>query len=593
MIRNAFTVLALCSTLAALSSCATPQTCNITAEGNLGSRVNSPYDEYFPVVYNTTRLYFTSNRPGGTRQFKIDSVSAYGEDLWFSDLYSGVAAMAEFATDMPVNSFDNDGALSYRYDAERGFTELYFTTFTGEGVNANADIVVAEFAGGVWGEPRLLAGLVNTDAWEGHPAISPDGSFLVFASDREGGFGGIDLYISWRREDGSWSLPANLGEQVNSRFDDITPSLDAQGALYYATQAMSTDRTFDVVVAQSLGAGEFDAPDLLPFPINTQFDEISPRPWGDSLLLASKRVGSCGGYDLYAFLRCHSVTLQGVVEGGMRFPGRETITAVPQDGSPALTVDVSETGAFSASLRPRLTYDLFYSGPCSEVLDPVATVSAPCAPEPSQIRVSVAVPAALADQNPRPVTRDIPWFVSGYYRPTTVESLRELQLLRTYNLRGVDDSTRYFADPPPDYLQKAEEVEEVFAEIVDEVSEWLSQPVGECSGRSMPKVAVEIVGYTDPRPFSARARYADIPINDPANGLVVRPGDPMTNELLSTLRAWHTQNILLTRLGRAGLSTDQMSNISVVIRGAGVYTGSPDQPEQRRIEVKVRRWMQR
>ena len=74
-----------------------------------------------------------------------------------------------------------------------------------------------------WSEPKPLAGS-NSPADELSPALSTDGRFLFFASDREGGQGGYDLWVASRSDD-EWSLPVNLGGQINSPFDELDPAI--------------------------------------------------------------------------------------------------------------------------------------------------------------------------------------------------------------------------------------------------------------------------------------------------------------------------------------------------------------------------------
>ena len=70
---------------------------------------------------------------------------------------------------------------------------------------------------GEYGEVQNLGNVINTRYTEEDPFIAPDGSYLLFDSDRPGGYGGYDLYIAWRGKDGAWKLPVNLGAKVNSK----------------------------------------------------------------------------------------------------------------------------------------------------------------------------------------------------------------------------------------------------------------------------------------------------------------------------------------------------------------------------------------
>lgn len=76
-------------------------------------------------------------------------------------------------------------------------------------------------------EPVPMNEIVNTGKWTAHPFIAPDENYLIWDSEREGGFGESDLYISFRQEDNSWGPAINMGEAVNSprwdAFATVTP----------------------------------------------------------------------------------------------------------------------------------------------------------------------------------------------------------------------------------------------------------------------------------------------------------------------------------------------------------------------------------
>jgi len=71
--------------------------------------------------------------------------------------------------------------------------------------------------------------MVNTGKWTAHPFISPDESYLIWDSEREGGYGGSDLYISFRQKDGSWGPATNMGDKINSDKGDTYASVTPDG----------------------------------------------------------------------------------------------------------------------------------------------------------------------------------------------------------------------------------------------------------------------------------------------------------------------------------------------------------------------------
>lgn len=112
--------------------------------------------------------------------------------------------------------------------------------------------------------------------WDAQPALSPDGRQMYFASDRPGGFGGVDIYVSRRSATGRWSNPVNLGPGVNSPCDELTPFISGDGRwLYFASSGHQTVGGYDIFRAP-LSRGEVGGAQNLGMPINTVADEIFP-----------------------------------------------------------------------------------------------------------------------------------------------------------------------------------------------------------------------------------------------------------------------------------------------------------------------------
>ncbi len=78
-------------------------------------------------------------------------------------------------------------------------------------------------------EPKPLNKEINAGKWTAHPFIAPDESYLIWDSERDGGYGGTDLYISYRQKDGSWGPAINMGDKVNSDKADFYASVTPDG----------------------------------------------------------------------------------------------------------------------------------------------------------------------------------------------------------------------------------------------------------------------------------------------------------------------------------------------------------------------------
>ena len=199
---------------------------------NMGPKVNSEKPDYAPFMHpSDSVLIFTSRRD---EEIVIDDIHAQkNENLYYAQkgFISGVWSDAKKFTDA-INSSYNEGSACLSPDGKT----LYFTRCDEPEGYGSCDIYVAEFYGGTWINIRNLGTNVNSPGWDSHPNISPDGEMLFFTSNREGGFGGSDLYVTFREEDGTWTMAENLGPTVNTKENEVTPFYHkVNGTLFFSS----------------------------------------------------------------------------------------------------------------------------------------------------------------------------------------------------------------------------------------------------------------------------------------------------------------------------------------------------------------------
>ncbi len=151
-----------------------------------------------------------------------------------------------------------------------------------------------------WSTPQPIA--LNSQSFSiQHPALSPDGSVLYFASDMPGGQGGMDIYSTKKQSDGKWGTPVNCGTNINSSEDDVFPSIRQDGRLYFASKGHVGMGGLDIFTAQGTN-NVFELAENLKAPINTTKDDFSIM-FTDDLngYLASNRAGGMGLDDIYSF----------------------------------------------------------------------------------------------------------------------------------------------------------------------------------------------------------------------------------------------------------------------------------------------------
>jgi Tol biopolymer transport system component len=168
--------------------------------------------------------------------------------------------------------------------------------------NYNSDIFSSSFNGKTWSKTVKLNKNINTRYWESHGFISDDGNQFIFASDRPGGFGGLDLYMS-RKVKGDWGPAVNLGPEINTQFNEDRPFLINNGkTLFFSSQGHENLGGYDLFRSDLQSNNLWSRPKNLGYPINTPDDNIFFMPTGDGksgYYSIFKESGGFGKEDIY------------------------------------------------------------------------------------------------------------------------------------------------------------------------------------------------------------------------------------------------------------------------------------------------------
>ncbi len=254
---------------------------------NLGPVVNSPFfDAPTGLSADGNTLYFTSSNVGG-----IGSL-----DLWATTRKGG-------RWRPPVNLWQlNAAAEETSATVTADGRLIYFVSDRPDGVGAR-DVWYAERTEDGWGEPVNLGEEVNSQMYENHAAISPDGQALFFVRSTSNLRGG-DLYVSRKTDDG-WTTAERLGPAVNSAHEEDHPHVAPRfGLLLFVSNRPGGSGGDDVWAAQRTQAGWQPAVPL-PTPPNTKADEAHPvlAPDGRRLFFASKSLAGHGDSDIWVCTR--------------------------------------------------------------------------------------------------------------------------------------------------------------------------------------------------------------------------------------------------------------------------------------------------
>ena len=260
---------------------------------NMGQRINSGYAELFPSMTADPRtLYFTRRVKNMDEDFFIAHADTCGEWLRADNMGS------------PPNTPDHEAAQFISADghylffsrsdnrSENGWAEGGYDLFTAYRVRNDTDD---------WTTPQPFGGTINTPAYEGMPSLSPDNRKLYFVSDREGGYGGLDIWVS-RFEDNVWQVPVNAGPAINTPGNETAPfiALDNR-TLFFTSDGHTGLGGTDLYMSRKINDSTFGKAVNLGYPINSAFNEQSEwiTSGGRQMIFSSDREGPAGNYDLF------------------------------------------------------------------------------------------------------------------------------------------------------------------------------------------------------------------------------------------------------------------------------------------------------
>lgn len=230
---------------------------NVVIE-NMGKGVNTSLHDYSPIISSDgNTLIFTSNRSDDEKAIKAKKNF---EDIYWSKK-SGSAWDAPKKISPNLNQEYNDAAASLSPDGKTLF--LYYEEGAG-------DIYISRFENGDWTKPTPLNKNINTSMyWETSASITADGKRLYFASNRPGGLGELDLYVSELDAKGQWAKAVNLGPVINTVENEDAPFIHPDGVtLYFSSDGHPNLGNSDIFVS-TIAGGKWKKPENLGWPINT------------------------------------------------------------------------------------------------------------------------------------------------------------------------------------------------------------------------------------------------------------------------------------------------------------------------------------
>lgn len=351
---------------------AAPITVNLR---NIGPPVNTDASEYVPVLSSDEQVMLFTYRGelsrGGLQiqPGRPDENGEYFEDIFISYKDSTRTWGKPEPLDSNINSLGHDACIAISND---GQTLIVFKNSEEQG--DVGDIYFSHLDGTRWSTPVRLTGDVNTSAWEGSASLSADEKTLYFASERGGGYGGRDIWKATLMPDGTWGNVKNLGDRINTPYDDDAPFIHPNGTtLLFSSQGHKSMGGYDIFRSDiNPNDSSWTEPENIGYPINTAGDDkyFVLSTDGKRGYYSSGKAGGFGQQDIYlcesdfALKDANVIMITGVVTLDDK-PVAAQIT-ISSDGKPLDRYNLKSniaTGKYLVNLRQGANYELTYEIP--------------------------------------------------------------------------------------------------------------------------------------------------------------------------------------------------------------------------------------
>ena len=279
---------------------------------NLGSSINSELPEYFPSITADDSTFLFTRRvndlsaPGG-RQEEIFVSKKTPKNNWSNSSLVSNAINTKYNEGAPT--FSSDGQYIIFVGCETGAKGDYQYGGDRKGYGS-CDLFYSQNNGRNWSKPVNLGPKINSKHWETQPSFSSDGKTLYFIRgmtyDRQRrNPNNQDIYVTTITEDGQWSTPKKISSNINTPYREESVQIHPDGkTLYFASNGHPGMGGLDIYMSRKLEDDSWSKPINLGYPLNTFVDEnsilISPK--GDLGYFSSNREGGFGDLDLYSFI---------------------------------------------------------------------------------------------------------------------------------------------------------------------------------------------------------------------------------------------------------------------------------------------------
>lgn len=330
---------------------------------------NTSFDDYAPLVRpNGQLLMFSSDRPTESVDLVVDPKHVFiPEHLRNNNEEVFAAYPRGISWDFPYpQGLKGKKIVPLSFRAQG--SELLL--FIGESLT-QGDLYISKYRGSRWTPPKKLDSSINSRYEERGACFGEDGKVIYFSSNRPNGYGGFDLYVS--KQDGkTWGSPINLGPNINSKYDEVTPFMHPdEQTFYFSSDGHNSMGGLDIFQSNRIkGYTSWEMPINLGFPINSTYDDdhFVQRTDGKYSFLSSNRneIQSVGATDIVSIFKPEKKNPMAMVKGKLTVEKDNELVDVKLRVYDKHTNEQQryvynpdpETGEYFMILTPRKTYEM-------------------------------------------------------------------------------------------------------------------------------------------------------------------------------------------------------------------------------------------
>lgn len=519
---------------------------DVSSNGNLGNVINSVDNEPLIKTIENDLIYLTND----DKQYNLFQIK------------DNTNLLTKFDNIIKYNNIVSPGLpTSYNIDNEK--TLYVVSGLTSDSLNR--DLYAFIYVRGDYAR-KIDTKVLNSKGFEGHPFFV--GNKLYYTKEVDGNW---DIY-STNYIDGKWS-PIEPVSEINTKDDEGFYSEFGKKSFF----SRKVNGKFNIFTTNN----ELDTsgkPYQLGKEYNSSFNDISPTLYNNSLYLASDRPGGCGDFDIYKFDFCKSTTLNGnVISEFENVPLKGTVELYSADSNLVDKYTIPNNSHFEFELTPNKYYYLVYKNDCYNTVKSTDLFFADCNEKADVVlEQDIYLPNYSVEFNFEEY--DIPFFVTGYYRPNTSENLKELKSLFKLGVITGKGTTSYIEYPDERYFQYSFTIDSAFDNAIKYINERLNSLKNDCV-ISDTKIILDITGFSDPRDIAPNKIYPGPDIYDENGKVVVKHGVTIDNQLLSFIRAYYTGEYIKNKV--------KDSSKIVINMFTGGIDDKSDRPNDLKRRVKV------